>query len=518
MSPVDRQQAEENLAKLKRPIVPPELLVSQKEEKEDQQRARELWLEVMAEFHQQRGIRHDQTTSRSSGKGFLDLPAEIRIMIYEFYLRFEKKVQQYRWRARFQCSECKARSEWLASLPRAKRDQIGRNNKARSSGPCPECVGRDVEEGYRYTLDQLECQTRHQKMLQSISKRAYDDLIKADPRAHTLRGPFKQYKYQYNARVDRCYHEEHHDTDIVRINERGSLCDDLPSLALSCRKVLREMWGVIYQNPRYEITVQNMDLFPALRFLDMLRARNIAHVDGKMVEIDFREVVPSKDAPSHIREQDKQKFGKIRRLISMHWIDDLPLWSTLTGHGPEVINWAEPELRDQLEEDGLVDSREALEKWLYCVRQVVALYRIDHSLWRLHSERLLQLADLLTDSGFAETYDMQWVVEDSQDADLMDGVCGMISSAIEYSLGYIGNFEETSNDPDDEEVEKGKYDFFRYRGEYEQIAYEPQHMEVLIVRKYCAAIDTILRDKLGEFYEEWEMMEDDRVLPKGLVL
>lgn len=39
-----------------------------------------------------------------------------------------------------------------------------------------------------------------------------------------------------------CEHDKHHEAIVVRINERGNLCKDLPFLALTCRQILGEMW------------------------------------------------------------------------------------------------------------------------------------------------------------------------------------------------------------------------------------------------------------------------------------
>jgi hypothetical protein len=39
-----------------------------------------------------------------------------------------------------------------------------------------------------------------------------------------------------------CEHDKHHEANVVRINERGKLCENLPFLALTCRQIFGEMW------------------------------------------------------------------------------------------------------------------------------------------------------------------------------------------------------------------------------------------------------------------------------------
>lgn len=40
-----------------------------------------------------------------------------------------------------------------------------------------------------------------------------------------------------------CRHDAHGAENVVIINKRGNLCEDLPFLALTCRQILAEMWS-----------------------------------------------------------------------------------------------------------------------------------------------------------------------------------------------------------------------------------------------------------------------------------
>lgn len=54
-----------------------------------------------------------------------------------------------------------------------------------------------------------------------------------------------------------CKHGDHRKQNIVRINERGNLCEDLPFLALTCRQVLGEIWIWYFSDPDDEDSSTN---------------------------------------------------------------------------------------------------------------------------------------------------------------------------------------------------------------------------------------------------------------------
>jgi hypothetical protein len=85
-----------------------------------------------------------------------------------------------------------------------------------------------------------------------------------------------------------CKHDAHRAENVVAINERGKLCEDLPFLALSRRQILAEMWGRCFSTAStdppgqfaekveektqkalselsYKANVKNFDYLPLLR-------------------------------------------------------------------------------------------------------------------------------------------------------------------------------------------------------------------------------------------------------------
>lgn len=141
-----------------------------------------------------------------------------------------------------------------------------------------------------------------------------------------------------------CEHEKHSHPNVIRINEPGNICDDLPFLAQTCHKILGEMWiscfsklesigpeikkaekAQVLAKIEYEAKVKNFDYFPLFRFFQMLhRKERGVDVKGHMVRIllvdDFAEEATW-----------NTKFSKVERLLEMHWLDNLPLWGCLTG-------------------------------------------------------------------------------------------------------------------------------------------------------------------------------------------
>lgn len=333
-------------------------------------------------------------------------------------------------------------------------------------------------------------------------------MIKADARSDDVRKAFHFYKHQHDVFVDRCFHEEHDGRGVIRVNERGNLCADLPSLALTCRQVFREMWSLLYDGQRYEATILNLDFFPFLRFLHMLKTLDVADVTGDMVDLDYREVAPEKDDDDNKKTQYKAKFDNLDKLIQMHWLDDLPLWGCLAGRYQE--DFEDIEDQSELEYLGIKDSRNALGNWLYAARQVVALYRINLSEWRYLSAKLLEVFDILTyppqDSRFhsGRLFDTGAYWQRAYEEQLIQQIIGLISAAIAYSLGYVSNFKDTFNDLNDANYEQGKYGFFLYRDEFVRIAHEYEHSVVLLVKKYCNEVDGMLRDLLKDDHDEWE--------------
>jgi hypothetical protein len=131
-----------------------------------------------------------------------------------------------------------------------------------------------------------------------------------------------------------------------------------------------------------------MDIFPFLRFVAMLKRNGVVKVDGSMLTVEFEERQPNNEENVAAYAP---KFSKVRRLMEMHWYDRLPLWNCLTGLD-EVKT--DPDDMDQ-EYEGYKPSVERFGRWMYGLRQVAALFRIDPALWKTTSVKYLCILDAL---------------------------------------------------------------------------------------------------------------------------
>jgi hypothetical protein len=133
-----------------------------------------------------------------------------------------------------------------------------------------------------------------------------------------------------------------------------------------------------------------MNFFPFLWFLKMLKDRKHADVKGEMIDVEFFEVAHWKDLDIDDKEKERylDKFQSVKRLITLHWLDGVPLWDCLTSLRPDT---EEIQQHDDRYYQGYCTSRDILGDWLWAVREVVALYTIRPSVWRTLSIEHLQV-------------------------------------------------------------------------------------------------------------------------------
>ncbi|KAF2826861.1 hypothetical protein CC86DRAFT_21412 [Ophiobolus disseminans] len=191
---------------------------------------------------------------------------------------------------------------------------------------------------------------------------------------HETHTAFLEYKNQHELYLSRCFHEEHQYDDpvIITINERGNLCEDLPMPALTCREILHDLWGLIIapdgQMPIFYAKIQNMDIFPFLRFVQMLKKHRIMDVTGANVVLKFKGV-PPECSSAQATTMYMRKFSRVKRLIEGHWLQGVLLWHCLAGPGVEI---------DSDDEKSDMDPDPSISRfgtWMYSVRQNVALLR-----------------------------------------------------------------------------------------------------------------------------------------------
>lgn len=268
----------------------------------------------------------------------------------------------------------------------------------------------------------------------------------------------------------------------------------MPYLSLTCKKVLGEMWSLSFPGaPRYKVTVVNLDYFPLFRFLRNLQG--VTKVRGELVDIVLKEDEES--------DGYGKKFTKVKRLIEMHWLEGLPLWGCLTG------------LREEPDPDGpaeMVDKR-AFWSWIYAVRQIVALYKIEPAVWRSTSIKYLQRYEALKDDDFDAA-----TIAHYSNVELVQAIIEALSEAIEYRLGWTGNFKDDDGSGYQEFDSENVGYFFCPTDDNEKVACQLEHAIVLVADQYSIKISRILQSELGPLYAEWEAYEDQKEIPKGLLL
>jgi hypothetical protein len=457
--------------------MPPQSLTEhQKQKTKERERGRHLLEEVLNEVQLKKG----RPVVHPNGKSFLDLPPELRNVIYEFYRGEDQLVQ--------------------GGLGRSLNNWVYYNGLPMIS-TAPQTYDRRPQP---YTDIQEKRRRSDRRLVDKVPQSKLDQAAAAYDLSLNAHEAFLEYKNQHDLRLPRCFHEEH-SVPFTIINQRGNLYGDFPFIALTCREVLGEVWDT-RKRPTLSESKSGTDFFPSLRFFQTLQRCNVLNVTGKMVDAQFWEVVPGEKDSVISKDRYARKFHNVKRLIEMHWFDDLPLWGCFTGFYEEV------EDSDAARYDkGCIASRKLLSERLYAVRQIVALYRINVAMRRYLTIKYLKAYDILDDVSTLTP----WVQR--SDADIIEAIIDVVSKAIEYLLGYQGNFEATYYDSQEQEYERVKYAYFQLQGEYEMIAREKEHAIVHLVNRYSIEVDRLLREELGKFYGEWEEMEDEKTIPKGLL-
>jgi hypothetical protein len=218
--------------------MPPQSLTEhQKQKTKERERGRHLLEEVLNEVQLKKG----RPVVHPNGKSFLDLPPELRNVIYEFYRGEDQLVQ--------------------GGLGRSLNNWVYYNGLPMIS-TAPQTYDRrpqpytDIQEKRRRSDRRLVDKVPQSKLDQAAA--AYD----LSPNAHEA---FLEYKNQHDLRLPRCFHEEH-SVPFTIINQRGNLCGDLPFIALTCREVLGEVWGYSQASNSFRIKIRN-GLLPLSPFL-----------------------------------------------------------------------------------------------------------------------------------------------------------------------------------------------------------------------------------------------------------
>jgi hypothetical protein len=214
---VEFDVAKQHLRHLKTPTITSTLSAYQKRGADDRKRGRMLWEGVLDDYR-----RKQSPANKVSGTGFLDLPPELRNVIYELCVKDAGELRYTRQRARGEC--------YNRPPPRHPRFP---------SAPSHSCTTVLDQRPAAYTYLQRQRHIQALALLDQISKDKLDQADRHDILAPGARHAYEEYKYAHDISTARCFHEEYEDDDdVIMINERGNLCADLPSIAIASRKVL----------------------------------------------------------------------------------------------------------------------------------------------------------------------------------------------------------------------------------------------------------------------------------------
>ncbi|KAI4938883.1 uncharacterized protein J4E92_000164 [Alternaria infectoria] len=482
------------LEELKRPWSATTLTETQQQRRSDVASAKILWSQVLVEFRQKQGMtvkNYNLRRKRQPFFQFLDLPGELRNMIYDICLDNEKTTRNPDMTKRTRVYRGSMGSKsFLDHNIRQKRVKDIRARK-------PTREHRKQDAARKVALEKIvERKLKHAiRSRDGLTVGAHEAfyLYKLEHNMYTL--PSKRVTDGQNNHDQGIFNSGNRTTKkgVLEIDVRGNLVDDLPMLSYVDRAIFSETLFLYYSTVREGLwikwTVRNLDFFPFLRFYQAFtRGDNAVEIPPSRLHIEFDKEKEETDDGLHAK-----KFVHVKRLVELHWLDGFPLWGCLTG------------LSDRQ------DCKGPFGDYMYSVRQVVALYRIDHEAWKSLSVEYLRRCEAMGDDDALES-DFATL----SDAELVEAVIDMLCGAIEYNLGYTGSYARIGRDQT--EWDQDVFETFRYKGSHVRTAYEKEHAIVRVVSLYQKKVDRTLRDRLGEVYEDWESVPDDALIPEGVVL
>jgi hypothetical protein len=515
------------MEKLTGPWTAAHITPKQEQHRKDIELAKKLWDSVLEEYREKRTAYFAERAAREKGEEedtdgdgkkskdgdknekageratdqpvfpFLELSGELRNMIYEISIEDDRVERRRREGDGFQRRYTLiTRGMWNSGRYGVYRQYARRAGSYRDKGP---------------TSEQRERENQRRRLLNDIIHKRLQQ-GKADSAFTTAaRKAFKKYTLEHNMYTKRCWHEEHAKENVFHekiandgtekgrrsvavVNARGNLCDDLPMLSMVNREIFHDTFGLYYSIARegmwFKWHVRNLDFFPLLRFCQRLgRPWCGVEIDPSRIHIEF-------DRKNYFRDRELHfnQFSNLKRLIELHWLEGFPLWSCLTGVRPGEESCETP-----------------LGDWLYSIRQVVALYRAERGMWKELTIAFLQRT--ITVNARKGT-GKDW--EALNDAQLVEEAIEVLCRAIEYQLGYEGNFSVVGRNGS--RFEEDVYKTFRYNPKHKKIASKFKHAVVDIAEQFRKEVSIAVKDMLGEAYEDWEEFVDKQKIPQDIVL
>jgi hypothetical protein len=151
---------------------------------------------------------------------------------------------------------------------------------------------------------------------------------------------------------------------------------------------------------------------------------------------------------------------------------------------------------------------------LYSVRQIVALYHVEHDIWTDHTIKFLRRCTKAeSDTGGSHNKTLHRA---RLDAELVELIIDMLCKAVEHKLGYEGNVLPIGGIGTEWDKEVSKT--FQYERTHQKIAYAKEHAIMHHLDQYRKVMDTELKNLLGsEVYADCEKLLDTENIRDGIV-
>lgn len=283
----------------------------------------------------------------------------------------------------------------------------------------------------------------------------------------------------YPHRCSICGHTgKNHIPDYIRVNEYGHLVDNLAPLCLVNRRIFADMWCMLVGvHAKFEASISSFKYGPLFRFIRMFKRLcgiTITYDKVRLTLSNFSRAA-SFYQQGNVTIPIEQWSRDLEIAFRDHWFRNFPLW-------PVVCDNSTPELH-------LI-----LEHWMNFVRQTAALYRLDPHEWekitRPYVSRLFVQTGLRSDG------------EDNERHALIEDCLSMLCNGAKYHF-FMGRW------PVKDCLTDGNLSSAKgYRA-----LWTHEHAYFKVIEEYRQDIDTALRRKLGELYDDWVALRKQETVP-----
>jgi len=198
------------------------------------------------------------------------------------------------------------------------------------------------------------------------------------------------------------------------------------------------------------------------------------------------------------------KFEKVERLFAMHWLEDLPLWGCLTGLRKRFRLDDKAQVPKHGYELRAKGSKSTYWAWLQSMRQIVALYHINRPAWRKISIKYLNCWKVFLYNDTAQK--PAWTTT-TPDEIIVEAIIPFMGGAIKAQCGTSVNWTDNVSP---------RINFFHVSES--DNPHELGHGNAHLAHRDCLKVEEAIKKELGARFEEWEKMEDEKIVPLDILL